>query len=97
MRLFRSLEAIIKSDRDRGRMHRGPYYRDSSVAMDIYMSAQETQSNTKRLRLKLKGGRKRFSKRWGTLAAPSPLFVLVYTDAAEAIMYVALPRYISVS
>ncbi|KAI1291667.1 hypothetical protein F5Y03DRAFT_400513 [Xylaria venustula] len=86
MRLFGSLKGIIKSDRDNGRIHREPYYRDASVAMDIYLSAQETQSNTKELRLKLKQGRKRFSKRWSDLAAPSPLFVLVYSDAAEAIV-----------
>ncbi|KAI8623439.1 hypothetical protein F5Y19DRAFT_492631 [Xylariaceae sp. FL1651] len=87
MQLFRSLEGIIKSDRDSGRIHREPYYRDANVAMDIYLSAQETQPNTNGLRLKLKQGRKRFSKRWSDLATPSPLFVLVYSDAAEAIVY----------
>ncbi|KAI1207646.1 uncharacterized protein F4807DRAFT_462452 [Annulohypoxylon truncatum] len=86
MRLFRLLEDIIKSDRDNGHVHREPYYRDANVAMDIYMSSQETQSNMKELRLKLKQGRKRFSKRWSDLAAPSPLFVLIYSDAAEAIV-----------
>ncbi|KAI3333798.1 hypothetical protein F4824DRAFT_512943 [Ustulina deusta] len=90
MRLFGSLKDIIKSDRDNGRIHREPYYRDANVAMDIYLSAQETQSNTKQLRLKLKQGRKRFSKRWSDLATASPLFVLVYSDAAEAIVYVAV-------
>ncbi|KAK4113069.1 hypothetical protein N656DRAFT_640995 [Canariomyces notabilis] len=86
MRLFGSLEAIIKSDRHNGRIHREPYYRDAHIAMDIYLSAQETHSNTDELRCKLRRGRKRFSKRWSYLATVSPLFVLVYSDAAELIV-----------
>lgn len=93
MRLFGSLGEIIKSDKDNGRMHREPYYRDATIAMDIYLSIQKTRSNTRDLRLKLKEGRKRFSKRWSNMAAPSPLFVLVYSDAAETIVYVAVTRY----
>ncbi|KAI0120604.1 hypothetical protein BJ170DRAFT_646674 [Xylariales sp. AK1849] len=54
--------------------------------MDIYLSAQETQSNTKGFRKTLIEGRKRFSKRWADLATPSPLFVLIYSDVAEAIV-----------
>ncbi|KAK0628873.1 hypothetical protein B0T17DRAFT_169023 [Bombardia bombarda] len=91
MRLFGSLEAIIETDRETGRIHREPYYRDDHVAMDIYISAQETHSNTNELRLMLRRGRKRFSKRWSDLATASPLFVLVYSDAAESIVYVPLP------
>ncbi|KAI1302241.1 hypothetical protein F5Y03DRAFT_385568 [Xylaria venustula] len=71
MRLFDSLKDIIKSDRDNGRIHREPYYRDANIAMDIFLNAQRTQSNT---------------MGWSDLAAPSPLFVLVYSDAAEAIV-----------
>lgn len=88
--LFKSLGNIIKSDRDSGRIHRKPYYRDAKVAMDIYLSAQGTQPNTKQLRLQLKQGRKRLSKRWYDLSRISPLFVLVYSDAAEIIVYVAV-------
>lgn len=36
IRLFASLEAIIKTDRDVGRIHRGPHHRDDHVPMDIY-------------------------------------------------------------
>lgn len=89
MRLFNSLEGIIKADRDNGRIHREPYFRDANIAMDIYLGAQDTQVDTKELRLKLRQGRKRFSKRWSHLAEPSPLFVLVYSNAAESIVYVA--------
>jgi hypothetical protein len=97
MRLFDSLEGIIKSHRDTGRVHREPYYRDATVTMDIYLSAQETQTSTNKLRLKLKQGRKRLSKSWSDLATPSTLFVLVYSHEAEAIVYVAVYPSISAS
>ncbi|KAH8747645.1 hypothetical protein F5883DRAFT_437101 [Diaporthe sp. PMI_573] len=97
IRLFGSLEAIMKIERDTGRIHREPYYRDDHVAMDIYISAQETHSNTNELRLKIRRSRKRFSKRWSILAKASPLFVLVYSDAAESIVYVPPPVRYSIS
>jgi hypothetical protein len=89
-RVFASLEAIIKSDRDNGLIHREPYYTNAHIAMDIYMSAQEKDSNTGDLRRKLRQGRRRFSRRWSDLAILAPLFVLIYSDAAEVIMYIAL-------
>ncbi|KAK4243201.1 hypothetical protein C7999DRAFT_18418 [Corynascus novoguineensis] len=85
-RLFASLEAVIKSDRDNGRIHREPYYTNAHIAMDIYMSAQERDSNTGELRRKLRQGRRRFSRRWSDLAILAPLFVLIYSDAAEVII-----------
>jgi hypothetical protein len=89
-RIFATLEAIIKSDRDNGRIHREPYYTNAHIAMDIYMSAQEKNSNTGELRRKLRQSRRRFSRRWSDLAILAPLFVLIYSDAAEVIMYIAL-------
>lgn len=86
IQLFDSLEDIIKSDRENGRVHREPYYRDANIAMDIYLSAQGARSNTKKLRRKLNQGRKRLGKRWCDLATVSPLFVLVYSNAAESIV-----------
>ncbi|TPX15372.1 uncharacterized protein E0L32_004649 [Thyridium curvatum] len=85
-RLFQTVKDIIKSDRHHRRIDRVPYSRDANLAMNIYMSAQETQSNARSLRIKLEQSRKRFSKRWSLLAVSSPLFVLVYTDAAEAVV-----------
>ena len=38
-RFFKSLEVIIKADRNNGRIHRVPY-RDAKIAMDIYLGAQ---------------------------------------------------------
>lgn len=89
-RLFSVVKGIVKSERENWRIHREPYYRDAGIAMDIYMSAQEPQSDVAELRLKLKYGRKRFSKRWSDLATLSPLFLLVYSGAAEAMVYVAV-------
>ncbi|KAK6065237.1 hypothetical protein SCUP234_12652 [Seiridium cupressi] len=90
VRLFSLLKEIIESDADGGRIVRKPYYGNAKIAMDIYLGAQETQLKIREFRKKLKEGRKRFSKRWNDLARPSPLFVLVYSDAAERIMYVAV-------
>ena len=87
MCMFGSLEAIIKHDREYGHIHREPSYRNAQVAMDIYLSAQEENSTGTRAKIRQK--RKRFSKRWSDLATPTPLFVLIYSDAAEMIMYVS--------
>jgi hypothetical protein len=89
IRLFSAVKGIIKSERDDWRIHGEPYYRNANIAMDIYMSAQQPQSDMTKSRLKL-NGRKRFSKRWSDLATLSPLFVLVYSSAAEAIVYVTI-------
>ncbi|KAH8747637.1 hypothetical protein F5883DRAFT_437035 [Diaporthe sp. PMI_573] len=75
LRLFDLLEAIVKTDRVTGRIHRERHYQDHHIAMDIYMSAQEAHSNTNYLRTKIRTCRKRLSKRWSVLARASPLFV----------------------
>ncbi|KAM7196594.1 hypothetical protein V8F33_006093 [Rhypophila sp. PSN 637] len=84
IRLFIFLEASLKLERTRGIAHRRPGCRDVSVAMDIYMSAQIQQSKGLRYMLK---ERKRLGKRWTELSRPSPLFVLLYSNFAESIMY----------
>lgn len=86
-RLFVSLEAVIKSDRENWRLLRKPCYRDATVAIDIYMAAQPGHSNTSDLRRQLKE-RKRRARIWSELARPSPLIVLIYSREAEPIMYV---------
>src|SRR4051812_43508417 len=50
MRLFCSLEAVIQSEREYGRLQRKPCYRDKTVAIDIYMSAQERHLDSRNLR-----------------------------------------------
>lgn len=85
MRLFTFLEDIIGFERETGRVMRGRYYRDASVALDIYMSAQEDTSNPDDLRRELRE-RKRAGRSWKDLSKPSPLLVLMYSEAAESVM-----------
>ncbi|KAF4446821.1 hypothetical protein F53441_9574 [Fusarium austroafricanum] len=86
MRLFVSLEAVIKSERESGGMIRKPGYGDASVAIDIYMSAQESHQHPNDLRRELKE-RKRAGVSWRYLSGPSPLFTMIYSQASELIMY----------
>ncbi|KAH7205285.1 hypothetical protein BKA60DRAFT_579208 [Fusarium oxysporum] len=74
MRLFSALEDIIKLERESGQVIRGRYYRDSNDASDLYC-----------LRRRLKE-RKRAGRSWRDLSKPSPLLVLMYSDAAERIV-----------
>lgn len=85
MQLFSNLEDTIKLERESGLVIRGRYYRDASVALDIYMSAQEDPFDPDCLRRKLKE-RKRAGRSWQDLSKPSPLFVLMYSDATERIV-----------
>ena len=85
MRLFSTLEDIIKIERESGLVIRGRYYRDASVALDIYMSAQDDVSDQDCLRYKLKE-RKRTGRSWRDLSKPLPAFVLMYSDATERIV-----------
>ncbi|EGU82789.1 hypothetical protein FOXB_06696 [Fusarium oxysporum f. sp. conglutinans Fo5176] len=54
MRLFASLEAIIKYERETGRISREPGYGNASLALDIYMSAQESHPHPNDLRRELR-------------------------------------------
>ncbi|KAK4243624.1 hypothetical protein C7999DRAFT_18045, partial [Corynascus novoguineensis] len=85
-RLFVSLEAIIKSDRENWRLPRKPCCRDATVAIDIYVAAQPGHPDTSDLRRKLKE-RKRRARIWSELARPSPLIVLMYSGETEPMMY----------
>lgn len=84
IRLFDWLEATIKFERDNGHIASERYQRNTNAAMTIYVAAQGAPSNE--LRIKLRQGRKRFSKRWADLATKTPLLVLVYSDAAEVMV-----------
>jgi hypothetical protein len=85
MRIFTTLESIIRSERETGRVLRAPCYRDASVAVDIYMRAQEDRSHPDDLRRELKE-RKRAGRSWSDLAGPFPLFTMIYSEAAEPIV-----------
>jgi len=82
--IFACLEAIIKAERGNG-TRRALFYRDASVAMNIYRSAQQPKPGVgKARRENILKERKRTAGRWSDLAASSPLCVLIYTEAAES-------------
>ncbi|KAF5675917.1 hypothetical protein FDENT_9634 [Fusarium denticulatum] len=83
--LISFLELVISSERDSGRMVRDRSYSNASIALDIYMGAQEDNSNPDDLRRQVKE-RKRVATMWKSLSEPSPLLVLMYSDAAETIV-----------
>jgi hypothetical protein len=84
IRLFTAVEAIIKHDRVHRRTYRESHYNDTHIAMDIYVRAQVRHSNISDSRCR--HGSKRLGRRWSHLATFSPLFVLIYSDAAEKIV-----------
>ncbi|KAJ4248085.1 hypothetical protein NW762_012855 [Fusarium torreyae] len=86
MRLFVSLEALIKSERESGKFVRKQGFGDASIAIDIYMSAQQSHLHPDDLRRELKE-RRRAGRVWRDLSGPSPLFTMVYSQASESIMY----------
>ncbi len=82
--VFESLQRIIASDRRNGQLPaRRTGYRDASIATDIYIEAQG-QAVTSRDEVKQ---RNRVARRWRTLAGPSPIFVIIYSEAAEKLAY----------
>ena len=84
MRIFQRLEASIKNDRRTGCIEREPCYRHTSVAIDIYTKAQNNPSERSRRVLK---DRKRSGRSWTVLAGHSPLFALVYAEAADLFVF----------
>jgi len=87
---FDAVEEKVNSARQHGFVHRAAGYRNASIALDIYMSAQDGVADPAIRRRQLLE-RKRAGRRWKELAGPSPLFLLVYSDAAERIVYAQLP------
>ncbi|EXL41496.1 hypothetical protein FOCG_16300 [Fusarium oxysporum f. sp. radicis-lycopersici 26381] len=85
MRLFASLEAIIKYERETGRISREPGYGNASLALDIYMSAQESHPHPNDVRRELRE-RKRAGRSWEDLAKLSPLLSMIYLEAAEPVV-----------
>lgn len=82
-RLMKFLERRVGLDRRAGRLHRRSGYQNASIALDVYMSAQNHPSPTRRSLIE----RKCLAKRWNDLAGPWPIFVLVYSKEAEKIMF----------
>ena len=85
LRLFTCIEGVIRAERKRGEFFGAAGCQDASVAMNIYITAQEPHADLNRLRRQLKE-RKRTARRWAELSKPSPLFVLVYSKASDSIV-----------
>ncbi|KAI7912027.1 hypothetical protein M0657_010222 [Pyricularia oryzae] len=83
VRVLEALEARVAMERQNGHLHRRSGYRNASIVLDIYMSAQEMVPSISRRALI---ERKRVAKRWNELAGPWPLFLLVYSEEAEEII-----------
>ncbi|KAH8889966.1 hypothetical protein GQ53DRAFT_186160 [Thozetella sp. PMI_491] len=90
--VFENLESIIAAGRRSGLVHREIGYRNASIALDMYMAAQEGYFDVALRRRELLK-RKRTGRRWRQLAGASPLFLLIYSDAAEAVVYVTSYKY----
>ncbi|KAK4201387.1 hypothetical protein QBC40DRAFT_324611 [Triangularia verruculosa] len=85
--VFESLKQIVASDRRNGQLPaQRSGYRNASIAIDIYIEAQE-QAGTSRDEVKQ---RNRVARRWRTLAGPSPIFIIIYSEVAEGLAYVLL-------
>ena len=86
-RLLRRLETMIKSERQAGILHRERRYPDSSISIDMYMSAKEPVKHMGRVRQNLIE-RRAISMRWVILVGSTPFLSLIFSETAETIMYV---------
>ncbi|KAK8006548.1 hypothetical protein PG991_012845 [Apiospora marii] len=80
--LFESLEKVVSRDRRNGWLlarHSGRH--DAAVATDIYMRAQDQPISRGEVK-----ERKRVARYWRILGEPSPILVIIYSEAAEAIV-----------
>jgi hypothetical protein len=72
---------MVALDRQNGIIHRESGYRNASIAVDIYLSAQVGYNDTMYQRRQVLE-RKRVGRRWKKLAGPSPLLLLIYSQMA---------------
>ena len=86
-RLLHRLETMIKSERQAGILHRERRYPDSSISIDMYMSAKEPVRHVGQVRKHLVE-RRAISMRWSILVGSTPFLSLIFSDTAENIMYV---------
>ena len=85
MALCDSLELVVKAERENGEAHRERGDRDINAVIDIYENAQRPSDRQRPRDVILES--RRTGKRLKSLAGPSPLFLLVYSDEAETVMY----------
>lgn len=84
LKLFDLLEVLIQSERKRGLRSRS---RNSTIAITRLIEFQEARTLS-RVRIR---ELRRLARRWEHLAGPSVFLLLMYSEAAEPIMY-AVPR-----
>lgn len=82
IRVFKSLEDIIARERKGRRIPGARGKGNATLAINIYESAQEQRSISRRRLVK----RKQIARWWTTFAGPSPFFLIVYTEAAERVV-----------
>ena len=87
MRIFDSLQPIVRREREKGVAHRERGDRDVSAAIGVYQNTQQTRSDARDPRHVIKEQR-RTGRRVRSLTGPSPLFLLIYSEKAEAVVYV---------
>ena len=96
IRFFGFLEGILRQEREDCRTYRRRYYRNTSVAINIYVSVRNDIANRNRLRSELKE-RKRSGRRWTELAArTSPVFCLSISRHGRK-DYICIPSPISMN
>ncbi|KAG8170306.1 hypothetical protein KVR01_001051 [Diaporthe batatas] len=80
LRVFESLEQIIDLDHRDGRVEFRSGYGASSLAIDIYASAQGRPTTKRKL-----GERTRYARRLRDLTVQPPFSLLIYSDVAETV------------
>ncbi|KAM7184060.1 hypothetical protein V8F33_013210, partial [Rhypophila sp. PSN 637] len=83
MALFHSLRHVVRAERENEETYRGRGDRDISAVINIYENAQRSSDRRGSRGVILK--HRRIGKRVESLAGPSPLFLLIYSDEAEAV------------
>lgn len=78
-----ALQGIISTDRKQGRIRTSVGYRNASVALDIYLSAQHNSTDATRKNI---AKRARLAARWAALGGNFPLLLLSYPNAIENIV-----------
>lgn len=92
IQLFNFLKTVLQSERRRGQLRRGRGYGNASAALDIYLSAQQLPFTVQKRELI---ERMRTGRRWKKLAGPSPFFLMIYSEAAKAVVYVFTHRLLT--
>ena len=81
-------KTVAATDRIEGRSKRSRGQRDSTIALDLYLAAEQRISKKARNAVTTDC---RSGRRWAALVGRSPLLIFVFPEAADTIVYVAPP------